>query len=277
MYGGSVVEIQPTPDERAAERLTPESLARAVAALREDGIVLVQDAVDLGHVAVLRERMLADVEAAVQRRGAQFNWTRGNLQQDPPAEPPYLFRDVLANPFAVQINREILGDGFTNSFYSGNTAMPAAWVGAEERQPPHADEGQLWPNLEAAPPASSIVVNVGLVPMSPENGSTEIWLGTHKDTSVTIASGHGEVSPEALEARRAVSPPFQAVVPLGAIVLRDMRLWHAGMPNRSASPRPMIAMIHYVSWWHQAPFRLHRSAEALLAGTGLRQNAVWFD
>lgn len=33
------------------------------------------------------------------------------------------------------------------------------------------------------------------------------------------------------------------------MVIRDMRLWHAGMPNPSDQPRPMIAMIHYVSWW----------------------------
>jgi hypothetical protein len=35
----------------------------------------------------------------------------------------------------------------------------------------------------------------------------------------------------------------------GGAVIRDIRLWHAGMPNPSDAHRPMIAMIHWVSWW----------------------------
>jgi ectoine hydroxylase-related dioxygenase (phytanoyl-CoA dioxygenase family) len=165
-----------------------------------------------------------------------------------------------------------LGPGLYNAFYSGNTAMPS-----ENRQPVHADMGQLWPDLEVAHPAYGLVVNVGLVDMSPENGSTELWLGTHKDTSVVLQSGDIEVDPERLEARRAVSPPIQGTVPQGSVVIRDIRLWHAGMPNRTQTPRPMLAMIHYVSWWPAGPIKLHRSAESLLMHTDLRQHADFTD
>ena len=32
------------------------------------------------------------------------------------------------------------------------------------------------------------------------------------------------------------------------MLIRDIRLWHAGMPNRTSAPRPMIAMIHTCPW-----------------------------
>jgi hypothetical protein len=49
--------------------------------------------------------------------------------------------------------------------------------------------------------------------MTPENGSTEIWLGTHKCTSLHMQEGqHGErasgrIEAEELEKRRAIRPP----------------------------------------------------------------------
>jgi hypothetical protein len=30
--------------------------------------------------------------------------------------------------------------------------------------------------------------------------------------------------------------------------MRDIRLWHAGMPNRTGSPRPMTALIFWADW-----------------------------
>ena len=32
------------------------------------------------------------------------------------------------------------------------------------------------------------------------------------------------------------------------MLIRDIRLWHAGMPNHTSAPRPMIAMIHCCEW-----------------------------
>lgn len=267
-----MVEISPTPDERDAGRLTAENLALAVQALEEDGIVALHGIIDLDHLAKLRERVMSDVHLFVNRPDAPYNWNPGNVQQAPPPFPPYLFRDVLANDLVIGVTGEILGAGMFNGFYSGNTAMPS-----DRRQPVHADTGQLWPRLRVAHPPYALVVNVGLVPMSPENGSTEIWPGTHLDTTVTMAGGDIVVPESVREARRAVAPPFQPTVPLGSVLIRDIRLWHAGMPNRTDTPRPMLAMIHFSGWWSEPPFALHRDAETLLAHPDLRQNATYFD
>jgi ectoine hydroxylase-related dioxygenase (phytanoyl-CoA dioxygenase family) len=243
---------------QATAILDGSALQPAIQALKDDGIVVLENAVDLDHIAVLRDRWIADVDLILARPDRPFNWNPGNLQQEPPHYPPFLFRDVLVNEAAIAVNKGVLGPGLRSGFYSGNTALPS-----EHRQPVHADSGQLWPNLEVATPAYGIVVNLPLVDMSAENGSTEMWPGTHKDTSVVMQDGDIKVSPEALEKQKAIEPPVQPVVKAGSIVLRDLRMWHAGMPNRTTQPRPMLAMIHFVSWWPTNPIKFPKGTESL--------------
>ena len=92
--------------------------------------------------------------------------------------------------------------------------------------------------------------------MTPENGSTELWLGTHSISSKDCQEGdHGErasgrIKTDMLEERRQVKPPCQPVVKKGSIVVRDLRLWHAGMPNfKKDEIRVMLAMIHFAGWY----------------------------
>ena len=264
--------IQITDAERSSACLSEDHRDATTRALMDDGFAVLEGAVPLDKIAILRERAFADIESLVKREDGPFNWHRGNLQQDPAPFPPYLFREVLANEFAIQATHALLGDGMYNGFYSGNTAMPS-----ENRQPVHADIGQLWPNQVHTHPPYGIIVNVPLVDASPENGSTEIWPGTHTDPSVTLQSGSIEAAEASLDRWRKIAPPIQPTIKAGSILLRDVRLWHAGMPNRTATPRPMIAMIYYVSWWPSEPFKLHASAEELLKHPLLRQNATYFD
>ena len=103
-----------------------------------------------------------------------------------------------------------------------------------------------------AHPATQVVVNVSTVEMTPENGSTELWLGSHLDTAMHIGMRSITVPEEWLEARRKVVPPMQPTVEKGSMLIRDIRLWHRGTPNRSDKPRTMIAMIHKPSWYAYA-------------------------
>jgi ectoine hydroxylase-related dioxygenase (phytanoyl-CoA dioxygenase family) len=101
----------------------------------------------------------------------------------------------------------------------------------------------------------ALVINVPLVTMTPENGSTEVWLGTHNITSLAAQEGlHGErasgrVKKELLEQRALERPPSQPVVKKGSLVIRDLRLWHAGKPNFTDSTRVMLALIHFAPWF----------------------------
>lgn len=241
-----MVEIQPSPAEIESGALTAERLSTAKEAIERDGFVVLKDVVGKDHLALIRDRMLEEVDRVLARSDAPFNFVRSNVQQDPPPFPPYLFRDVLMNGLVVQVTHSILGDGLYNSYYSGNTALART----ENRQPVHVDHGHLWPNMKQATPAYSLVVNMPLVTMDASNGSTEIWPGSHRNTYAPVQSPDIKIPPEIVEAQRKIAPPIQPRVEFGSALIRDMRLWHAGMPNPSAGHRIMIAMIHWIGWWH---------------------------
>lgn len=268
-----LLELNITPDERERGAPRPEHLAAAVEALRRDGLVVLNDVIDRAHLDLLRERMFTDLPALLGRKDAPFNFNRGNIQQDAPPFPPYLFRDILVNDLVVAVTESLLGPGLYNDYYSGNTALPS-----DIRQPVHPDVAQLWPGLEHAPPAFGCVVNVPVVDMSAENGSTELWPGSHLDTTLSLRDGTLQLPAEAVERRRAIAPPLQPTVRAGSVLVRDIRLWHAGMPNRTDRPRPMLAMIHYVRWWKGSkamPFQ--KGSEPVFEHPKLRTNARFVD
>lgn len=126
---------------------------------------------------------------------------------------------------------------------SGNTALPPTESSPPASQPIHNDA-----DFDHLPIPFALVVNVPLVTMTPENGSTEVWLGTHTNTTVADQEGaHGDrasgrIKQNLLEARRAIRAPCQPIVKKGSIIVRDLRLWHGGKPNYTSEPRVMLAM-----------------------------------
>jgi ectoine hydroxylase-related dioxygenase (phytanoyl-CoA dioxygenase family) len=269
-----LVALDITAEEVRSGQMTPAHLAAAVEALRTEGYVILNDVIDRSHLDLLRERMLEEIPRYLAREDVPFNWNVGNLQQAPPPFPPYLFRDVLVNDLVIAVSKAVLGPGVHADLYTGNTAMP----GASQRQPVHFDFRHLWPDLEVAPPAHGLVINVPVVDMYPENGSTEIWPGSHRLT--TMNGEDIKLPPEAVEARRAVAPPLQPVVRCGGVLIRDGRIWHAGMPNRTETPRPLIAMAHWIRWYRygsEARVAFPKGSEESVAHPDLRWNATFTD
>ncbi len=266
-----MVTLQVSANEVSAGVLTETHLQSAVEALAQDGFVVLANVVSPESIRVLREKMLDDVSRFMERDNAPFNWNKGNVQQDPPPFPPYLFRDVLLNDLAISVTQTVLGKGVKNDFYSGNTA-----VKSDQRQPVHTDSGQLFPNLKEATPPYSLVVNVPLVDFSPENGATEIWPGTHLDTSRVIGNDL-KVTSEMLEKWREKTAPIQAEMKAGSILIRDVRLWHAGMPNYTDTPRPMIAMIHWIGWWNTGKLKFPQGTEDFFRKSNLHTCAEFVE
>jgi ectoine hydroxylase-related dioxygenase (phytanoyl-CoA dioxygenase family) len=266
-----LISVPITEEEVESRKITPEHVRAAAQAIDTDGFVVLENVVSRDHLGVLREKMLEDVQLLLNRENAPFNWNTGNVQQNPPPFPPYLFRDVLLNDMVVAVTQAVLGPGLRNSYYSGNTAMPS-----EDRQPVHADTGHLWMNLKVAHPAAQLVVNVPTVAVSAANGSTEIWPGTHREIAVSI---HDDIKipEETLARRREVAPPIQPTIPLGGVLIRDIRLWHAGMPNRTDHPRPMIAMIHSCGWLRTGKLEFPKGTEEFFEGSDLGTDAVFVD
>ncbi len=226
-------------DERTSQQLSPAHLAQALAALQTDGYVVIEDIVAHDHLGQLHEQMDRDAKLlydAKQWSGA--GGLPGHLMLGPPPFAPFVFGDIVANPFVVQVSQAMLGDRFFNGLYSGNTNCPGS-----QTQPLHRDVDHLWPNLTVAHPAASLVVNIAPHDVSEDNGSIELWPGSHLDPTFGSV-----ISAEAEAARRATVPPVRGNTRKGSVLIRDMRLWHRGMPNCADRPRHMIAMVHNIGW-----------------------------
>jgi ectoine hydroxylase-related dioxygenase (phytanoyl-CoA dioxygenase family) len=110
-----------------------------------------------------------------------------------------------------------------------------------------------------------IIGNIPLCEFTAENGATEFWLGSHAHASwreqvIADKPEHIEAYPEgrmgdpipeviekAKEERYKIRPPTQPACSPGDIMIRDLRLWHAGMPNGTDQHRVMLALGYQVS------------------------------
>ena len=77
-----------------------------------------------------------------------------------------------------------------------------------------------------------MIVNIAVVDTVIENGAIEVIPGTHKRfykyTQFVLERCH----------RRGIRVPLNR----GDVLIRSSNLWHRGMTNRTATPRPMLAM-----------------------------------
>lgn len=230
------------------QSLSSSALSEAMQAFEDTGLVLIEGAYSKRRTRELREACLAELATSLASRGGLEAINRNAFGQNhvgmfPPMRKPFSDVDVVAHPVAVQLMQLILGPEFTCCFYHTNTAYPGSGT-----QHIHRDTGTLFGVPRAAyHPTVSLVVNVPLCDFTEENGSTEIWPCTH------LIPNDGRESPEVLLQRSRVLPSIRANMPAGSLLLRDLRLWHRGVPNRSAEPRPMLAIVYTRPWLAEKP------------------------
>ncbi|KAH8895866.1 hypothetical protein GQ53DRAFT_714568 [Thozetella sp. PMI_491] len=260
----------PGPDEPASIPLTKEEALRGqysreklqyiLERFNEDGFIVLEDLVDVAHVDALAAAMHAETPQILANIKTFNHGVNSNILQCAPLKPELIFSDVYLNPFVIQIVNAYLGARPRWNFITGNNAL--AGTGGL-RQPVHKDI--RWKGHPTAP--FYVIANVPLADFSPENGSTEFWLGSHKNTTTAdqeTATGRTcFVLPEKLEERRTVRPPIQARAKKGSITLRDLRLWHAGMPNPSGENRIMMALGYQARWYPNYTQRLKLPASML--------------
>lgn len=260
------MSIALTTSERESRRLGEATLASVVEAIKQDGYVVLEQVVAHDHLDVLKERMDADSEELL---GAE-KWggagrQKGHLQQGPPPFAPFLFDDILVNPFAIQISREMLGEGFYCSFYNGNTNTPGSTT-----QPLHGDGIHLWGEQASPHPTTQLIVNVWPQDASAENGATQIWPGSHLDMRDVTETTEAD--------RRSFAPPIQASTKKGDLLIRDARLWHRGVPNPSEEKRQMIAVVYNIKWMaKKRTLFFGKEAEAMFEAAAVKAEAEYMD
>ncbi|WWD01249.1 hypothetical protein V866_008191 [Kwoniella sp. B9012] len=240
------VKIVPlTDDERVSGNIANDHLFDAVDALFNDGVVVLENAIDVEVIDKLNEKMKSDTEK-IMSGSVKVHWNqgedKGNVSQVPPILEEYLFPQIYANKLASAVLSSVLGPVPELHYIRSNTLLGNTTT----RQKVHKDvKGRHLSHPYA------IAMNICLIDVTPENGSTECWLGTNNSSPWTDHQTYtlGFVQDEKLEERRKIRPPVYPSVKKGSLILRDLRTWHAGMPNHTSETRVMLAFVYFAQWY----------------------------
>lgn len=250
-YGDNPVVIRLTDEELHSGRTRSDTIQECLKYFHKDGLVVLENAIDEGLVDRLYDRIVQDNKEYLQKKHLHWNQgaSTGNVSQMPPLTPEWLDRDFYANPHMIRVVENLLGPKPELRFINSNVACP----GGTSRQAVHSDVSHAYPDIPFG-----LVMNIYLQDSDAENGVTEIWCGTHN----AYPRGQQQVSPDRgwikkdhLQERAKVKPPVQPKLKKGSICFRDLRLWHAGMPNKSPRHRIMLA-IDYFARWYQCPMTI---------------------
>ncbi|KIW78222.1 hypothetical protein Z517_08055 [Fonsecaea pedrosoi CBS 271.37] len=256
-----------SPDERRNGKYARATLQRALEAMHQDGLVVLKGVIDPAHIAAVNEKMCEDADRKRADPDQLYNHcVKSNFLQRPPVkDSSYLFDDVYFNPFLLQLANAYLGHKPIWNWLTSNVALSDT---SGMRQPAHKDCSFAHPQYPYY-----FIANIPLCDFTVENGATEFWLGSHahatsheqiiatKPEEVVEYGRLGEPLPaiteEAKEARMAIRPPLQPECSAGDIMIRDLRLWHAGMPNGTDRHRIMIGLGYQSPHYPNYTMRCH--------------------
>jgi ectoine hydroxylase-related dioxygenase (phytanoyl-CoA dioxygenase family) len=230
--------------------------------LRMNGYVILEDALPLDLIARMRDRFDELLEA--QRAAVPSNRGANRYQMYLPFEPPFADPLVYEHPLVLRLLEQLLGTDIICTYFASDTPLPGS-----EYQRVHSDTRLLFPETTLSLPSYGIVVNLPLVDVTEENGPMEIW------------PGGSHLMPGRLD-MQALAPHLNSIRVLmraGSILVRDLRMWHRGTPNRSTRSRPNMALVYTRAWYRfeQRPFELTRAAYDALserAKTMFRFNGI---
>ncbi|OQE16567.1 hypothetical protein PENFLA_c027G08429 [Penicillium flavigenum] len=230
--------------ELATGETSLENIQAGVEQFHKNGFIIIENSIPCHILDNVREQMTKDIDSSLAWPRVQFNHgvQHKNISQTPPLAAKFLHKELWANPHAIAIIENILGPRPELSFVSSNIALP----GGIGRQAVHSDAYH-----EHLPFPFCIEVYVFLSDASAENGVTELWPGTHEGFNKKdhIPHERGWIPKSLINERAKVSPPIQPATKKGSICMRDLRLWHAGMPNFTQEPRIMMAFLYFPRWY----------------------------
>jgi hypothetical protein len=95
-----VTKITPSAAELSAGEFSPQNIEKALTALHHDGLVVLENVVDLEHLEELDRVMVKDAKTLYERgEGSPFNYHRGNIQQDPPLRDELFYEDIYLSNY----------------------------------------------------------------------------------------------------------------------------------------------------------------------------------
>jgi len=242
-----ISRIIPSETECVAGSLGSETVEQALRSLRLNGALIIENIVDAAIIAGARRAFGEGYSHFLNGSDPKNVLMVGarrlliTIKLEPPFDNPRLF----ANPYLLPIIGAELGDGFVLGAFGIVCSLPSA--PAQNR---HHDGGVLFSSgIDYLLPATAITVGIPLLEMNEVHGTTALWLGSHRDG--------GRLKEESIK----------PIVREGSCMLWDFRLWHAGTPNRSALPRPLLYLTYCRPWFLEPNFdkRINPKQRPLLA------------
>lgn len=219
-----------TSDE-AATGLDEQRLEDLRIAFEVAGFVALENAVPLGLVDEVRRAVHAQRE--LDQTYLTFQTLTGEETDIGctffPWVAPFDRAEIVAHPVLLQLLSKVMGDPFVCRIYCTNLAKPGS-----VSQPVHVDVGTV---LEDGTLRThrNISAHVVLRDFTSENGSTELWPGTHHyRCRKSDAELLNRLAPEI--------PSVRANYPAGTMFVRETAVWHRGVANRTDIWREMLSM-----------------------------------
>ncbi|EOD30684.1 hypothetical protein EMIHUDRAFT_442396 [Emiliania huxleyi CCMP1516] len=213
------------PPPRPAAAALPSDIARVAttaevaAAVRAEGVCVVERVLDAAAVAALRERVAALEPRKRQNRRAK----RWEHVHSPEAAA---FAELAQHPSIAAAAKALLGP----KHYLEKCGLVVSHPGATAQRW-HMDTPHLFACREHLPP-HSLSVFVPLCDLRPANGPTEFHLASHIKANL-------------------VRPPSRAAAccPAGSCVLYDPRVMHRGGANESEGERALVYLTLSRVWY----------------------------
>ena len=191
----------------------------AAAAIRSEGVCIIESVLGACHLDELRARIAAVEPRKLQNR-RQHRWEHVHSPEAPP------LAELASTPLIVKLVRALLGP----KTYLEKVGLLVSHHGAEAQRW-HMDTPHLF-SVGAHLPPHSLSVFLPFCDLVPANGPTEFQLGTHIRANLVAKPAHAD-----------------ATCPAGSLVLYDPRIMHRGGPNQSEADRPMVYLTFSRIWY----------------------------
>ena len=232
------------PEHESADRpADPDTVKHAAHLFRVHGCLTLENSFAPGLVRRLNEHFLqhyaskelAEVEKTCLRVGERRYMFTIRLQA------PFMDPAVYAAPKVLPVVRELLGQDCIIQSIGTVCAYPGSAVQHVHRDHPHlfAEAG----GLNAFLPPYALHVVVPLVSLNERTGTTALWEGSHRVKSSRESNRWSKEELARLEGAVVTYPQ------LGDCYFMDFRLRHAGTPNLSESPRPILYLVYSRRWF----------------------------
>jgi len=231
--------------EQASGQLAPETLEQAVNQVKLNGFVVLENALPVELVDALNADFLQTFTDLQKTNAAKTEvntslFRKNRIRMDLPFRGRFIHPQVITNPFALPIVERILGEDCRMFYFSVDAPMPGS-----DYQTVHGDYAPFYPDSELILPITGLVVNYPLVNVTEQNGPLEAWPNTHLTPEKFYTGQYVQTAAQHLT-------PVRMLTPKGAVIIRDVRMWHRGTPNVSNEIRPNMALIYGRSWWDGA-------------------------